>query len=159
MDVEALYPEHATRLLAFLRARLPATIADEIHHDVWARAIEHEAELTGDDARRWLFRVAKNLVIDHQRKASTRRERGGLVGDYPGTADPLEAVEITELVARLRACVEKLPEHFKEVVKGRLEGESPQETADRLGIERGTVDKRFHTAKAQLKDCTGAEIR
>jgi RNA polymerase sigma factor (sigma-70 family) len=97
--------------------------------------------LTGADFRRWLFRVATNQMIEHQRKESTRRERAETTADLPHPAAGADAAEHDELLAKLRACVDRLADPYRVVVAARLGGEPPGETAGRLGIPRGTVDK------------------
>jgi RNA polymerase sigma-70 factor, ECF subfamily len=158
MDIEAPYREHGPALLAYLCARLPGAVADDIHHNVWIAALKHPILLTGNDLRRWLFRVTKNALLDYVKKASTRREKLGLnEGDVRySRSDEIKSMDTEELLAALRECIEGLPEAFREVVRGKLAGESPDETAKRLGINRATVDTRFHRAKEQLAECTGA---
>jgi RNA polymerase sigma-70 factor (ECF subfamily) len=158
MDIEAPYREHGPALLAYLCARLPRVVAEDIHHNVWIAALKHPTLLTGNDLRRWLFRVTKNALLDYVKKASTRRDKSGLnEGDvrHSGTSG-FESMDAEDILAALRKCIEGLPEAFREVVRGKLAGESPDAIANRLGINRATVDTRFHRAKEQLAECTGA---
>lgn len=160
MDIEAHYREHGPALLAYLCARLPHAVAEDIHHDIWIKAatFNDPRALTGDDLRRWLFRVAKNALLDHVKKASTRRETYALTeadANYAGRP-VLEAIETEDLLAALRVCIKELPEVFRNVVQGKLSGELPDEIAKRLGISRATVDTRFYRAKEMLAECTGA---
>lgn len=157
MDIEAPYRHYGPPLLAYLYSRLPRAVAEDIHHDVWIAALKHPTPLAGDDLRRWLFRVARNAMLDYLDKASTRRERTGIEGDSPATrtAGP-DAMEKEELVAALRACIEALPELFRVVVQGRLRGERPEEMATQYKVSRATVDTRFHRARELLERCLGA---
>jgi RNA polymerase sigma factor (sigma-70 family) len=158
VDFETLYHEYTPRLLAFLRARVSAAQAEDLLHDVWVAVLLQERVPGGDGFRRWLYRVAANAVLDYQRKASTRREKVGLDPDRDASAHTdSERAERNELAARLRACVEELPEPYRIVVQGRLDGEAPEETARRLNIPRATVDSRFFKAKARLGACIGPE--
>jgi RNA polymerase sigma-70 factor, ECF subfamily len=158
MDIEAPYREYGPALLAYLCARLTRSVAEEIHHDVWVSALKHPRTLRGNDLRRWLFRVTRNALLDYTKKASTLREKAGLSGfeaPHSRSHDSLE-LDTQELIAALRECIEGLPEVFQAVVRGRLGGESPDEIAKRLGINRATVDTRFYRAKELLAECTGA---
>jgi RNA polymerase sigma-70 factor, ECF subfamily len=158
IDLTALYREHTPWLLSYLRARVPLAWAEDILHNVWVTVLLQEYLPGGEQFRPWIFRIARNAVIDYQRKASTRREKIALDPDrdVPARAEAAPG-EKEELAARLRACVESLPEPFRLVVQGRLNGETPEEIAGRLNIPRATVDTRFFKAKAQLGACMGPE--
>jgi RNA polymerase sigma-70 factor (ECF subfamily) len=65
-----------------------AADADEIVQEAFARALEQESALGGDDLERWLVRVATNLSLDRLRR---RRHRA-----YPGPwlPSPVESARV-----------------------------------------------------------------
>jgi len=67
--VAALYVELRAPLSASLRRwKLPAEEMEDIVQDTFLRLLSHgPADLEAESTRYWLFRVAHNLAIDHQR--------------------------------------------------------------------------------------------
>jgi len=65
----ALYLELRAPLSASLRRwKLPAEDVEDIVHDTFLRLLSHgPPDLKAENARYWLFRVARNLAIDRQR--------------------------------------------------------------------------------------------
>jgi len=101
----------------------------------------------------WLYRIVTNLCIDH-----LRRRRHVAVGgedDEPerevvdaGAPVPSERLEQAETAALVRACVARLPEHFRVVIALReLEGLTCQEISRIVGATAVTVRWRLHRAR------------
>ncbi|WP_165987686.1 RNA polymerase sigma factor [Streptomyces sp. YIM 98790] len=121
----ALYREHHARVYRFLRTRLgdPDT-AEDLASEVFLRALSSidRYTWTGRDIAAWLMTIARNLLTDHLRSSSFRRE--------VSTADPGEGGDggsrvvraAEELVLReldrreVRAAVARLPEEYRKVI-------------------------------------------
>lgn len=101
--------------------------------------------------RSFLFRVARNLIIDFYRREkvytlSALEEREA---DPPQSPD--DAVRNAE-VSVVRAALGKLPEHYREVLTLRyFSGFSPREIAELLDESENAVSVRLHRALARLR--------
>src|SRR4051794_37643012 len=106
---EVLYGRHAPPLLAFLAARVRRADLDDLHQDAWRRAWQHlPAGFRGGNFRAWLFRIARNLVIDRGCKPHLEAliEGETLPDDRP---EPPDARLIEhERREALRRCLERL---------------------------------------------------
>src|SRR5262249_45006311 len=73
--VDALYREHAPAIFAFLSQHTAARAdAEDLLLEVFTAALEQPSREHFDEARRvaWLWRVARNKVVDHHRRAARR---------------------------------------------------------------------------------------
>ena len=108
----------------------------------------------------WLYRIVSNLCIDHLRKRRPTATGGGEDGDdgHPETIDtsvpdPSAGLEREELVARVRACIEALPPHFRSVLALReLEGLPCTEIARIVDATHVTVRWRLHRARKLFQE-------
>jgi RNA polymerase sigma-70 factor (ECF subfamily) len=73
-DAEALFAAHQTGLLRYLRRAVGhAEAARDLAQDVFVRIARADALPGTDDERRaWVFRIARNLAIDHRRRHEVR---------------------------------------------------------------------------------------
>jgi len=101
----------------------------------------------------WLYRLAANHVIDHGRRA--RREPGrsalprDLIDSSPGAGEGLESGERAGLV---RAALEQLPGHYREVLfLVYIEGCKVGEAARMLRLPQGTVKTRLMRGRDRLR--------
>jgi RNA polymerase sigma-70 factor, ECF subfamily len=112
--------------------------AEDLAQESFVRLLSHP--MPEDEARRWLFTVATNLVRDGARTAKTRQRllAGAAVG--PG-ADPLpdEVTERNERVAAVRAALDELSERDRILLLMREEGFKYNEIAEAAGVAPGSV--------------------
>ena len=92
-----LYSHHAKALHGYVQKFCPdRASADDIVQETFIRAWRHLPQLSADDrpVRPWLFRVARNLLIDANRAARARPTmvpgRAGDVGTDSGLAEILD---------------------------------------------------------------------
>ena len=73
-DAEALFAVHETGLLRYLRRAVGhGETARDLTQDVFVRIARAGTLPAGDDERRaWVFRIARNLAIDHRRRHEVR---------------------------------------------------------------------------------------
>ena len=74
--IRELYAQHARALHSYVERFCPDwASADDIVQETFIRAWPHLPQLSADDrpVRPWLFRVARNLLIDAFRAARARR--------------------------------------------------------------------------------------
>ncbi len=75
-EMALLYRKHAPGLLAYVRMRIPSEEdAEDLVVEVFVAAIENAkfAALSEKEKELWLWRVARNKVIDTYRRAKTRQ--------------------------------------------------------------------------------------
>ena len=161
--LEELWNDYSSRLLAFIRGRVDdETEADDILQEVFLRV--HTGlccrEAVGN-LESWIYRVTRNLVIDHYRR---RRPVGELSQTIPSTESlPLEEDPRTRLAFSLRGTVDELPAPYREaLVATEYEGLSQQQYADRAGISLSGAKSRVQRAREKLRqlflDCCHFEL-
>jgi RNA polymerase sigma-70 factor, ECF subfamily len=158
--VRALYAEHAEHLLGYVRALVGGDHrkAEDIVQETLLRAWRHSAKLTAETARPWLFRVARNLVVDGHR-AATRRPREvpvELSGDTPldGLAQPEGPDDIDRalLAWQVADALKALtPAHREVIVELYFRDRSVADAAEVLRIPPGTVRSRSYYALRALR--------
>jgi RNA polymerase sigma factor (sigma-70 family) len=163
------FAEHRDALLRFLARRLDNTaLAEDLTQETWLRAANRQAFAPGaaiiDNPRSYLFRIAANLALDHQRHVGHRVELQESEEVAEAVADPRPSPENVVLYrsefARLMRVVDGLSPRCREVfVLCRFEELSHAEIARRLGISRNTVVSHMVTALAALESEMGERER
>jgi RNA polymerase sigma-70 factor (ECF subfamily) len=151
---ELLYRRHARLLSAFLAARVRRDELDDVHQAVWERVWQHLPQrFRGGDFRAWLYRIARNYLIDQGRKrqATPLEDDKDFPDPRPGRPD--ETLLERERMDLLSRCLGKLDARSAAVVRARLGGESYDTLCPRLGLRPESAHKMFHQAKAQLQAC------
>jgi RNA polymerase sigma-70 factor, ECF subfamily len=136
----ALYERLQPSLLRYLeRLTGDEDVAQDVAQEAFLRLFRRK-ELTGDDARLWIFTVATNLVRDHGRSVVRRQRLLSARPVMPGSppAPDVEA-ERNERVALVRAALEQLPERDRQLLLMREEGFRYQEMAEAVGVAPGSV--------------------
>ena len=146
--IRELYSDHASALRGYVEQFCPdRTSADDIVQETFIRAWRHLPQLSADDrpVRPWLFRVARNLLIDANRAA---RAQPMVVPDQAageaGTDSGLEEILDRQLVS---AALQHLsPAHQTVLVETFYRGGTVATVARELGIPHGTARSRLHYA-------------
>lgn len=165
-STEVLWQGLRGRLVAFV-ARRTASVqdAEDIVQDVFLRmhltlekaALEQGVPIERLDA--FLFRVARNALVDQYRRAGARE--GRLF--EPSSPDDSEA-ELDTLRSELAECIalflEKLPAPYAEAVRWvDLEGLTQAEAAVRAGISLSGMKSRVQRGRARLHELFDACCR
>lgn len=113
-----------------------------------------------DNAEAYVFRLAMNLLIDHQRQTIRRRRReaewgqGALADDgaSPSFAESPEAgLQRKQAIARLMTAIDELPPRTREAFRlHKLEELSHAAVATRMGISKSAVEKHIIRALRHL---------
>jgi RNA polymerase sigma-70 factor (ECF subfamily) len=148
-----LYSHYAKALHGYVEQFCPdRSSADDIVQETFIRAWRHLPQLSADDRpiRPWLFRVARNLLIDANRAA---RARPVTVPEQPageaGTDSGLEEILDRQLVS---AALRHLsPAHQSVLVETFYRGATTAAVARELGIPHGTARSRLHYALDALR--------
>ena len=104
--------------------------------------------------RAWLFRIARNHVISHYRRQSTRKSVGEVPEWLPDEAlGPAELAERAVTIEEVFAVVEALPTAQREVIQLRFgAGLSIAETAEALDKQQTNVKVLQHKGIKRLKE-------
>lgn len=144
-EVEALIKEHYSPLLAFVRSRLEFKYdAEDIVQETWIRSMSVLASGTVQNARAYLHRVARNLIVD---KGEDRCRAGEVsIEDaiLQAIPDPKVDIEhqfvVCEELRRIDAAIQAMPPRCRTVfLLARIEELSYAEIGRRLKISRQTV--------------------
>jgi RNA polymerase sigma-70 factor (ECF subfamily) len=137
-------------LLRFVRARVEDdATAEDIVHDVLLRGFSRGPDLhDGDRLQAWLYRVARNAVIDHYR---TRKPMAELPADLAVETPDTDVIE--ELAGCMLPCMDRLPEDYRSaIVMSEIEGLTLRETGTRLGLSLSGAKSRVQRGRAKLLD-------
>jgi RNA polymerase sigma-70 factor (ECF subfamily) len=148
--VRLLYSRQAEALHAYVVRFCPdRASADDIVQETFIRAWRQLPQLTADD-RPWLFKVARNLLIDAERAARARpvtvqAQPAEDVRDDTGLDQILDRQLVTGALQHLS------PAHRTVLVGTFYAGGTTATVARRLGIPPGTARSRLHYALQALR--------
>lgn len=167
-----LVRRHKTNVYNFIlrQVRLPQ-VAEDLVQDVFVKIVQNAADFK-HEARfsTWAYAIARNVTIDHLRKAALRRhpsldqapggdkgEDGPTLGERTADARPEASVERVaigaELGQRITLAVERLPAEQREVFLLREIGHVPfKDIAEITGVPENTVKSRMRYALERLQE-------
>jgi RNA polymerase sigma factor (sigma-70 family) len=151
-----LYARYATRLFGFLRPQLPtrADAEDVFHESLLATLESHEVAFDRGSFRTWLYRIARNLVLNrarsHGRGEVALAKLAPIVDDPPPAAD--ERAAQGQMLRALDGAVARLPSPLSEIYHLRSSGLSYEEMALVLGIPLGTLKSRMNQMVNVLRE-------
>ena len=141
----AFHAQHARDLWAYAyRVTGDAADAEDIVQEAFLRLLRAGPETDDEEQlRKFVFRVAGNLMVDRWRRARTGRERSRDRAHVPPReADDDVAKTFRELTPRERALL----------WLAYVEEESHQAIAESLGVGRGSIKVLLFRAKKRLRD-------
>jgi RNA polymerase sigma-70 factor (ECF subfamily) len=149
------YTEHADALWRYaMRLTGDRARAEDVVQETLLRAWQHPHAFEDSERspRAWLFRVARNMIIDERRSSRFRREVSS-----PDGSDEFEQRGPDEVDAALDrlliadALTHLSPEHRAVVRRSYYLGWTVAQIADDLQIAEGTVKSRLHYALHALR--------
>ncbi len=167
---ETLVHRYEKELFAYLRHYLgDAEMAEDVFQQTFLQVhLKCDQFEPGRKVRPWLYTIATNQAIDHQRRNRRHRmssldraalgkaeeETGALVEVLGGPdAGPAAAAETAEQHDALRHAVDALPETSRQVVMlVYFQGLKYREAAEILDLPVGTVKSRLHAAMQKLSE-------
>lgn len=161
LAMDQLVDRYAGTVYAFVFHFLgERSLAEDLTQEVWLKVLRHAGGFEGRSRfSTWLFRVARNVCLDHLRKRSRRsasREEGDPfaldeVVDEAAPA-PAERAANRELAAEVRAAVAELSHDQREVFLLREQSDLTfREIADALELPRDTVKSRMRYALGHIR--------
>nr|WP_051020012.1 sigma-70 family RNA polymerase sigma factor [Thauera linaloolentis] len=151
------YQEHYTGLLHFLIKRTGCReTAHELVQETWLslaeKPLDSLPESAGQDWRAYIYTVAANRAIDHQRHARRTCERfaelpDGVEAEAGAGSDVVRRYAHREALRAVQACLAGLPERTRDIfLADRLEGEKREDIARRHGVSLATVEREIMLA-------------
>jgi len=164
---EALVRQHAGRMLAVARRflRTEEDSADAVQ-DAFLSAFRSLDGFAANSALgTWLHRIVVNVCLMKLRAQSRNREVRieNLLPTFDETGHHSRPVRVwenqalarltqAETCARVRACIDRLPNPYRQVLLLRdIEDLDTEQTAAHLGINPGAVKTRLHRARQALR--------
>ena len=153
-DVERLYAAHRNGVFRYLRRIIGGNeAADDLTQEVFLRVSRAGVPDAPEPGRRaWVFRIARNLALNHVRDGRRRPATLALVqAAVPGTQ---------ELSAALQAAIAHLSDEDRDVfVLRESAGLSYQEIASTCEMSVEAVRARLHRARQALRQELGASFQ
>ena len=140
------YQRHSRAVWTYVyRVTNDAADADDIVQEAFLRLFQAETAPSDDEGlRRYLFRIAGNLIADRwRRRARNASQR------TPATADadmPMRDLDVARLFAELK------PRERALLWLAYVEGDTHSDIADSLRLARGSVKVLLSRARARLRD-------
>jgi RNA polymerase sigma-70 factor, ECF subfamily len=154
--LDASWAETTARLRAFIARRVDNPhIADDITQDVLTRGLAGGTLDNVDNPTGWLYRAARNAVIDHYR---LRRRHQPLPDDperwtEPERSDSEPNAAIHELARCLQPLVDQLPSIYQDALsRVDLHGQTHVQAAAAAGISVSGMKSRVQRGRRQLRD-------
>jgi len=150
---ETLYARFAPVVHGIAVAHCGPGLAEDVTQEVFVTVLQR-LPLLRDDAAfpGWLCTAARNAAVDARRKnlrRSATAELPELAGVEPA---PMTAAADQESSAQVLACVQQLPDAYRETLVLRLvEGLTGPEIAARTGLTPGSVRVNLTRGMAQLR--------
>jgi RNA polymerase sigma factor (sigma-70 family) len=153
----AVFDEVYANLCRFLECLLGShSSAQDIAQESFLRLHRFGiARMPADEARFWLFRVARNLALNELRKGHTRVKLIGKATEifHPPAPNPEEVVGQLERQEKLFALLRALPEHQRAALLLREQEEmSYSEIAEVLKVPESKVKSDIFRARTALRE-------
>ncbi|WP_157624658.1 RNA polymerase sigma factor [Sunxiuqinia dokdonensis] len=154
---QELFVKYGERLYEFSFSYLKESfVAEEIVQDVFLRIWEMKDDLDEDRSfKSFIYQMTVNKVFNHMKHQVVRQkyEKYILNFNHSFGDSPEAQLQLSELDARIRSLLEKIPEQQRNVFKlSRVEGLSNPEIAEQLGLSIRTVENQIYRTTKYLKE-------
>jgi len=157
--VSEIYSSHNQRLLAFLASRIrnARLHAADLAQEVYLRMSRISRPQTIREPQAYLFRVARNVIHDHQMglgglPATVDLDEAGDALDAQPAVDLATQLEQRQRLERIKVLLDGLPPRPRAIfVLHRAYGYTLDELAAQFGISRSQIKKDFAKAVAHLQ--------
>jgi RNA polymerase sigma-70 factor (ECF subfamily) len=147
---ESIYRRNAAPLWSFLnRLAGDAAVADDLLQKTFVRMLRAEPRIESDEhVRRWLFRTATNVAMDHFRQSRRERARDERLLQSP----PSIAAQDEMRQDMMRTFAELNPRERALLWLAHVEGEDHQHIASALGVKANSVKVLLFRARKRLAE-------
>lgn len=167
-SLDQLFQQHARELSGYLTRQLGSReLAADLCQEVYLRLRGVSAPHTMENPRAFLFRIARNLLIDHRRRQSaqpisvTLSDPQLMIEDMESNIpNPEAAASSAQALSELRLALAELPIHVrKALLWNRLDGLTQREIGQRLGVSERMAGKYILRALTHCQARLPAEAR
>lgn len=151
-DAVRLLVENHRAFLRFLERRVGSReLAEDILQTAFGRAVAHADELREESVVAWFYRVLRNAVTDHFRRADVaRRGDAALAREFDAEVAPEETHDAICACVRTLAGTLK-PEYGEALERVDVEGMAVKDFARTKDITPGNAGVRLSRARAALR--------
>lgn len=152
----ALFERHHKGVYRYcLQMTRNRTQSEDLVQDVFIRVLRKAGAYRGDGSfKAWLYNIARNLTLDHLRRANLAGATFDDSLEYAEAIDTRSAEQVAsgrELVGQVEAALGRLPAAAREVIwLGRFEFDSYEDLGLALGCKAGAARVRMHRAMQLL---------
>ena len=160
MDLEAIYEAHFRDVYRFLLGLTEnGPLAEELCQETFFKALKAARRFDGSqDARAWLFTIARNCCYSHCRKQKRAVSQEELPQELSQDVRVEDQLVDEETAFQIHRLLHAMAEPYKEVFTLRVFGELPFEKIGRLfGKSAGWARVTFYRAKLQIINCMEAK--
>lgn len=151
-DPATLFAAHHDRVFKyFCRAVGRADAAGDLSQEVFLRATRNPSALNGDGSA-WIFRVARNLVLDYHRNRARNPEPASIESDVARPASQDVSAAVNQALATLDT-IDRDVFLLREVA-----GLGYGEISKVCDLSEDAVRSRIYRARVQLRDQLAAPI-
>lgn len=158
-ELEMAFRAHGAELRSFLRRQLrnPETAAD-LAQETYLRMLRQPPRKPVLNVRGFIFKIARNLAIDHARSRQTREHLDeGMAYLYEVTGESPELFDIVvaqQELAAMAEALDRLPAQCQQIFTlCRLQNLAHKEVALHLKVSVSTVEKQLAIALDFLSQC------
>ena len=127
-------------------------VALDIVQEAFVRVLrKHHMYDRNRSFQNWFLQIVRNLSIDHLRrnKATAMQEIVEIQAEHVDLSASMQAQERHQ---RIQVCLDAMPENYRELIVLReIEGISPRDIAEQIGVDYGTARWRIHHARKLFK--------
>ncbi|MGK2939110.1 MAG: sigma-70 family RNA polymerase sigma factor [Solirubrobacteraceae bacterium] len=150
----ALYRTYGRELFGFAQRRLgDRGLAEEVVQETFTNVWRHADTFdeTRGSIRTWLYGIARNAIIDADRRRARRPPVASFEPDE-AAGEGVEPIEQAVLRWQVQAAFDRLTADHREILRlAHFAGLSVQEIAERTGLPPGTVKSRTFYALRSLR--------
>jgi RNA polymerase sigma-70 factor (ECF subfamily) len=164
-DFQNIYVSFSEKIRRYLARLVREADVEDVTQEVFLKVNASLAEFRGDSSlSTWLYRIATNAAIDHNRKSSTGLKEQTAEEHLPDDSMTEESMAVDptppqdrQLIRKemndcIKGVVDGLPENYRTVlILSDLEELTNNEIAEVLDISLETVKIRLHRARTRLK--------
>jgi RNA polymerase sigma-70 factor, ECF subfamily len=131
-------------------------LADDLLQETYYRFLRSRTAFENDDhRRRYLYRIATNLVHDHRRRPPLERPAALSAESHPAFSDPGLADRAARRIDLQRAMARLKPRERTMLWLAYALGWSHDEIAASLGVKSGSLKPMLHRARQRLAGLLG----
>jgi RNA polymerase sigma-70 factor (ECF subfamily) len=157
----SLFDANYDNILRYCIRRLPTADANDAASEVFTIAWRRSEALPDEEAKLWLYGIARNVVRNFQRSARrSRRLAGKIAGLAPEVVDgPERQVVTSDELRHTLATLDRLRPDDQEILRLRaMERLTIAEIASVLNCSEEAARKRFERAAKRLQNKVGSPV-